>query len=234
MDYERRDEMIGFYDYTVILTYIGLMSSIFGMTQVIDGRFRTAILCLAISGLCDMFDGKVARTKKDRTSDQKLFGIQIDSLSDVVCFGVFPGMISYVLGVQGVLGGIIIAYYCVAAVIRLGFFNVLETNRQQQEEGANKFYFGLPVTSISIILPMVFLLDFLMPQGTIKYVLMVTLCIVGTLFITNFKLKKPTNKQLALMVIIVACAVINILLFSEYHIKHRFIKEEPLIEQILK
>lgn len=81
---------------------------------------------------------------------------------------------------------------------------------------------------------MVFLLDFLMPQGTIKYVLMVTLCIVGTLFVTNFKLKKPTNKQLALMVIIVACAVINILLFSEYHIKHRFIKEEPLIEQILK
>lgn len=56
--------MIGFYDYTVVLTYLSLVSSIFGMTQVIDGHFRTAILCLALSGLLDMFDGKVARTKK--------------------------------------------------------------------------------------------------------------------------------------------------------------------------
>ena len=69
--------MIGFYDYTVVLTYLSLVSSIFGMTQVIDGHFRTAILCLALSGLLDMFDGKVARTKKNRTADQKLFGVQL-------------------------------------------------------------------------------------------------------------------------------------------------------------
>ena len=69
--------MIGFYDYTVVLTYISLMVSVFGMTQAIDGRFRTAIVCLALSGLCDMFDGKIARTKKDRTCDEKLFGVQI-------------------------------------------------------------------------------------------------------------------------------------------------------------
>lgn len=56
--------MIGFYDYTVILTYISLLCSVFGITQAIDGRFRTAIVCLAISGLCDMLDGKIARTKK--------------------------------------------------------------------------------------------------------------------------------------------------------------------------
>ena len=78
--------MIGYYNYTVVLTYISLASSVFGMTQAIHGRFKTAILCLAISGLCDMFDGKIARTKKDRTEDEKAFGIQIDSLCDVVCF----------------------------------------------------------------------------------------------------------------------------------------------------
>lgn len=70
--------MIGYYNYTVVLTYISLASSVFGMTQAIHGRFKTAILCLAISGLCDMFDGKIARTKKDRTEDEKAFGIQID------------------------------------------------------------------------------------------------------------------------------------------------------------
>ena len=56
--------MIGYYDYTVILTLVGLFSSVFGMTQAMDGHFRIAILCLAVSGFCDTFDGKIARTKK--------------------------------------------------------------------------------------------------------------------------------------------------------------------------
>ena len=90
-------EMIGFYNYSVILTYISLLSSVFGMTQAIHGRFKTAIFCLALSGLCDMFDGKIARAMKKRTEDEKSFGIQIDSLCDMVCFGVFPAMICYLL-----------------------------------------------------------------------------------------------------------------------------------------
>ena len=53
--------MIGFYDYTVVLTYISLMCSVFGITQAIGGHYRTAIICLALSGLFDMFDGKIAR-----------------------------------------------------------------------------------------------------------------------------------------------------------------------------
>ena len=126
--------MIGFYDYTVVLTYISLMCSVFGITQAIGGHYRTAIICLALSGLFDMFDGKIARTKKNRTDDEKLFGVQIDSLCDVVCFGVFPAVICYVLGVRGILGTIVLAYYCVCSVIRLGFFNVLETNRQRVED----------------------------------------------------------------------------------------------------
>ena len=56
--------MIGFYNYSVILTYISLLSSVFGMTQAIHGRFKAAVFCLALSGLCDMFDGKIARSMK--------------------------------------------------------------------------------------------------------------------------------------------------------------------------
>lgn len=226
--------MIGFYDYTVVLTYISLMFSIFGMTQAINGRFKTAIVCLAVSGLCDMFDGKIARTKKDRTYDEKLFGVQIDSLCDVVCFGVFPAMICYVLGVRGILGGFAITYYCVCAVIRLGFFNVLETNRQMQEDGANKYYRGLPVTSITIILPLVFLLHIVISACIFKFVLLMTLLIVGTLFIINFKLKKPNNKELFLLVILVACAVLVMLFFSRYHMIRMNGCGKTLIDQMLK
>ena len=47
--------MIGFYDYTVVVTYISLVSSILGMFCAIDGRLTLAVSCLAFSGLCDMF-----------------------------------------------------------------------------------------------------------------------------------------------------------------------------------
>ena len=63
--------MIGFYDYTVVVTYISLVSSILGMFCAIDGRLTLAVSCLAFSGLCDMFDGKIARTKKNRTDEHE-------------------------------------------------------------------------------------------------------------------------------------------------------------------
>ena len=79
--------MIGFYNYTVILTYMGLASSLIGIYLAMSGSHITmAVIALMISGLCDMFDGKVARTRK-RTDDEKKFGIQIDSLCDLICFG---------------------------------------------------------------------------------------------------------------------------------------------------
>ena len=71
--------MLGVYDYTVVLTYVSLMVSIGGMMFAVNGHLHLGVMCLAISGLCDMFDGKIARTKKNRTEVEKRFGIQIDS-----------------------------------------------------------------------------------------------------------------------------------------------------------
>ena len=90
--------MIGFYNYTVILTYCGLLSSLLGMFYAFLGNITGAAICLVVAGGCDMFDGKIARTKKDRTADEKRFGIQIDSLCDVVCFGVLPTVIGFSVG----------------------------------------------------------------------------------------------------------------------------------------
>ena len=61
---------IGFYDYTVILTYLSLFSGLIGMKNAADGRLGAAIVCLLVSGFCDLFDGVVARSKKGRTGDR--------------------------------------------------------------------------------------------------------------------------------------------------------------------
>ncbi len=216
-------EMIGFYNYSVILTYISLLSSVFGMTQAIHGRFKTAIFCLALSGLCDMFDGKIARAMKKRTEDEKSFGIQIDSLCDMVCFGVFPAMICYLLGVRGVIGMIVIAIYCTNSVIRLAYFNVMEAKNALVSEDGEKFYKGLPITSMAVVLPLVFMVQFFIPDYAFRICLYAALLIVGILFVVDFKLKKPKNSTLAVLVVIVAVALVIMITFTQYKVEFRAI-----------
>ena len=197
---------IGYYNYTVILTYISLFCSIAGMLFTVNGWYKMAVLCLALSGLCDMFDGKIARRKTDRTDDEKCFGIQIDSLCDVVCFGVFPAMICYCLGMNHIPGVIILCLYCVASVIRLGYFNVMEEKRQNETSELRHYYQGLPITSMAIILPFLYLLR----RGCGKNFLLVihvAVLVVGVLFISDFKVKKPQNPMVILLVALVALAL---------------------------
>ena len=204
--------MIGFYRYTVVLTYLGLASAAMGMILTFQGFAKYALFCLAFSGLCDMFDGKVARLKKDRTEDEKRFGIQIDSLCDVVCFGAFPMILCYSIGMRGPAGISILVFYLIAGVIRLAFFNVMEEKRQDETDEARKYYQGLPITSIAIILP---LFCTLRPLLGHRFLSELHICIltVGLLFIINFPLRKPGWKMLTLLVAIVSCALIKIYFF---------------------
>lgn len=208
--------MIGFYDYTVVVTYISLISSIMGMFFAIDGKLPLAVFCLAFSGLCDMFDGKIARTKKNRTDDEKAFGIQIDSLCDVVCFGIFPIILGYQLGMCKIYSLMILAFYGVAGVIRLAYFNVMEEKRQSETSENRRYYQGLPITSMSVIMPLLFMVSVFFPG--FRYFLVclhIAMLLVGFLFILNFRFRKPTNRELVILVAVVAVAVLFILLYKE-------------------
>ena len=225
---------IGVFDYTVILTFLSLVSSVFGMTQAIHGDYKMAVFCLAFSGVCDAFDGRVARSKKDRTDDEKAYGIQLDSLCDVICFGVFPALICYLLGVRGVLGLAIVFFYCICAVIRLAFFNVQEGKRQQTEGGCNKVYRGLPVTSISMLLPLTFWLQFLMPDLVFLVLLHILLLVVGFLFILDFPLPKPDLKTILLMIGIMGITVGIIFAFTRFRLPAPTDESSQIVEEIIE
>ena len=183
-------KFIGVYDYTVILTYMSLVSGLIGAKLAFDGQIMWAILCVGISGFLDMFDGVVARTKKNRTEDQKNFGIQLDSLCDVVCFGVVPAIILYFSGVDEIWGIAFLIFYVLCAVIRLAFFNVLETKRQRSEGGCAKAYRGLPVTTAAIILPACFLVGLVLPDNVMNVIHHVLPVVVGLMFITDVRVPK--------------------------------------------
>lgn len=226
--------LIGFYDYTVILTYLSLVSSVLGMTRAIHGDYKLAILCLAFSGICDAFDGRVARTKSDRSDDEKAFGIQLDSLCDVVCFGVFPALICYLLGVRGTLGIVLILFYCLCAVVRLAFFNVLEAKRQATEEGANKSYRGLPVTSIAFILPLTFWLQFLLPEMVFFVLLHLMLLVVGFLFVLDFRMPKPNLKTIIAFSLILTFTVGIIFAYTRFRVPATHDESNPIVEGIME
>lgn len=204
---------IGVYDYTVILTYISLAISVIGMFLAVSMHLRLAVTCLALSGLCDMFDGKIARSKHDRTEDEKCFGIQIDSLCDIVCFGILPVIICYMSGMRSVISVILLILYSLCGLIRLAFFNVMEQNRTKKTSDCRKYYQGLPITSMSVVLPFVFLIGIFIPAA-FPLLLHITVPLIGLLFISNFRFRKPTNKELIFLVSIVFIVMIFVLWWS--------------------
>lgn len=203
----KKARLLGVYNYTVWLTYIGLFISIVGIMAALHGRREAAVSCLALSGLCDAFDGRIARKKKDRTKEEKSFGIQIDSLCDLVCFGVFPSIICFTLGVDGVAGMLVIALYCTCGVIRLAQFNVMADERLGKEE-ETLYYRGLPITFISVVLPIVYMCGMWIPIGVFILFLHIVLAVMGLLFVIDLPFPKLRGKWLVFFMGLVAAALL--------------------------
>ena len=182
--------MLGIYNYTVILTYIGFLSGFAGILCALEGNAAWALNCLVLAGICDVFDGKVASTKKDRTRSEKRFGIQIDSLSDLVCFGVLPAVIVYTLG-RGWLRAVACGAYVLCALIRLAWFNVDEEARQDFDTGRRKVYLGLPVTSAAAVFPLLYGLSILF-CWPVRVLSIFVLILVAAAFLTPFSIRKPS------------------------------------------
>ena len=229
--------MIGVYDYTVILTYLSTISGVVGIiiTMTGIGHPYCGTLFLMLSGLMDGFDGKVARTKKDRTKMEQDFGIQIDSLSDLVCFGILPASIGISqLRVSGILTDLgkhverpenyslilllisIAALYVLAALIRLAYFNATTDERAEEALIKGKQYFtGLPVTAAALIFPLALVVHwFVRADLTLFYFWL--MFIVALLFLANLKIPKPNNKQFAAILAIGVVEFIIVLLILLY------------------
>ena len=196
--------MIGFYNYTVILTYISLLISSVGIGFAATGDPFTALFCLMASGVCDMFDGMIARTRKKSPEEEKRFGIQLDSLCDIVCFGVLPAAVGIALAEgQSTLLRVVSwgfgALFILGALIRLAYFNVTEETRQATEGGRRTHYMGVPVTTSAMIFPLVFALSLLLPAPLSLWIYPAFILITALAFITPVKIPKSHGKGLVVM-----------------------------------
>lgn len=186
---------IGCYNKSVILTYLGVGFSVFGMLYLTNAiqlestnRFDVSMICLIVAGICDLFDGFIAR-KCNRNEQEKLFGVQIDSLADVISFLIFPVILLNQFN-QNLYGENIVMYllaifYILCGVIRLAWFN------SNVGETVNRYYQGLPVTYISLILPIYYAFSKIVRLDCFGIGLNIIFVIVAILFILNVKIRKP-------------------------------------------
>ena len=207
-----RKKFIGVYNPSIILTYIGVFSALMGLgiLQSAQGKdliqtMDLVMILLIISGVCDMFDGAVARMIK-RTQQEKDFGIQLDSLADTVSFVVYPAAILLFVTNFHPVCIAVACFYVFAGIMRLGWFNITT----EENKG---LYKGLPVTTASIIFPAVYTILRFWNVEYLQYVLPEVCAIVGLLFIVNFRLKKLSLKALLPFLVLAVIGVIGLILF---------------------
>lgn len=115
-----------------------------------DSDFQAAALLLVFAMFFDILDGRVARM----TKTQSAFGLQIDSLADVISFGVAPAILVYQWSLNQ-LGNVGLAasfLFCACGAIRLARFNVLSMGEQGQPQKPSKYIVGLPIPGAAGIL----------------------------------------------------------------------------------
>ncbi len=165
------NKIVGYWHYGVILTYLSVISAVVGICFSVGGNRDACpdigILCLLISGFCDAFDGAIASTRKNRTRQDKMFGERIDSLSDLIAFGVAPAMIGFGMMLNRWYFLPVYAVFVLCALIRLAYYDVTEEIRTEDSNCGRRTYFeGLPVTNVAFALPIFNFIATIFPPGS--------------------------------------------------------------------
>ncbi|HOJ70526.1 MAG TPA: CDP-diacylglycerol--serine O-phosphatidyltransferase [Syntrophorhabdaceae bacterium] len=140
----RKKKGKGIYILPNLLTSISLLSGFYSIISTIDRKFIYASIAIFISGIFDMLDGRVARM----TGLSSRFGVEYDSLCDLVAFGVAPGLLVYIWALKGYgrFGWLAAFLYVACGALRLARFNIQVDNVQK------KHFLGLPIPAAAIII----------------------------------------------------------------------------------
>ena len=176
------------------------LSAFFGVMSIIassQGRFEKAFIYIVLSLIADGLDGRVARL----TNTTSKFGVEFDSLADMVAFGVAPAMMLYfAVGHEyGRFGALVSGLYVVFGAIRLARFNVTTG------EIDPRYFIGLPIPTAAVVLGSWIMLD-LKYSGNLGILIELGALLLAFLMVSNFRYpsfkKIDLNKNVALKVLI--------------------------------
>ena len=137
------------------ITLIGVCIGLSSIKFAIDGKFAIAIIAILFAGLMDALDGRIARLIKGTSK----MGKELDSLGDVISFGVAPALIMYFWNLQYLdkLGWFVCLTYVVCVALRLARFNV---NSEEEPSWKDNFFEGMPSPAGGIVVLMPLIISF--------------------------------------------------------------------------
>jgi len=209
----------GIYILPNLFTAGSLFAGFYCMVSSLSGDYRTAALWILASSIFDGLDGKVARL----TGTASKFGVEFDSLADVVSFGAAPGLLMYAWALKpfGRLGWLAAFLFVACAALRLARFNV------QVETVESKRFVGLPTPAAASMVSATVLIFFHMgwPVAMGRLAILVLIYFVALLMVSNvryYSFKDPSliKRQpfaflvLAIILLIIIAAQPQIMLFT--------------------
>ena len=180
---------VGKWNKSVLLTYAGMLFAVLGIVLAFTcDKINYSFCCLMAAGVCDLFDGMVARRCK-RTEEEKMFGIELDSLVDTLSFIALPVCIFISMGLTRVWDIVIFMFFALAGIARLAYFNIDTADSNK----AVKYYLGLPVTYTALIFPLLYLLFLPFEENVFLWVFRAGIVLISVFELLKIKVPKPTG-----------------------------------------
>jgi CDP-diacylglycerol--serine O-phosphatidyltransferase len=179
-----------------VCSLLGLLSAVFAIYFAIIGIFPASIIGVLWAVLFDWYDGIIARKMKGRTEVQSAYGAQLDSLIDIVSFGVLPAIILVSYGnynVWFIPGAFVII---ATSAIRLSYFNVYGLID-------SKTYKGLALDNNVLILAFMFMFESFLKHSTFSIFIYILLMILSALNLSSIPTPKFGGKWIYVLVIYV-------------------------------
>jgi CDP-diacylglycerol--serine O-phosphatidyltransferase len=174
-----------------LVTTAGLFAGFYSIIATVDHRYRTAASMLLVAQLCDLLDGRIARLTRSSSS----FGVQYDSLADVIAFGVAPGILVYIWALRpwGRWGWLAASLYVACGALRLARFNV------QVGTVEKRHFVGLPIPAAAGVIAATVLLHYhLGGQGTANKHITMLLVIYGVAALMVSEIRYFSFKEMRL------------------------------------
>ena len=174
---------IGVVNLPTALTLFGVLLGLAAVGFAQGGQVSWAVICLMYSGLCDLFDGVLAR-RMALSDEERAFGVQIDTVADMASFGVVPAVVLLLLGSHAYPA---LAVYVLCAAIRLAWFNA----NTASTDAPITHYTGLPVTYAALVLPLVLMVSTDATQITRPWLVQAALWALAIAFVAKWPVPKP-------------------------------------------
>ncbi|KQY19675.1 CDP-diacylglycerol--serine O-phosphatidyltransferase [Rhizobium sp. Root482] len=189
-----------------LITVLAICAGLSGVRLAFENRFELAVAMVLIAAFLDGIDGRIARLMKATSK----FGAQMDSLADIVNFGVAPALVLYafVLDQARSLGWIAALIYVIAAGLRLARFNVM-SEREVKASWQSEYFVGVPAPAgaMLVLLPMYLGLLGLAPDRLIgiissAYTVLIAFLLVSRLPVWSGKSENRVRRDLVLPIIL--------------------------------